>query len=159
MTAEKRSEYDGSIYWGSTEELDNKIAFAINKEYEFTGKGRKSCAQYLRPFSLIDRCYALTLAQKECHGLDPDTFELYFHTSMTYDDFELGAEDNLLSIFSDRFTIEKDADPLYDPIIIYSDTKLLDEITFAEGRFVAIFRCRTTDGMEFETEIWVKIKN
>ncbi len=42
MVTEKKSEYDGSIYWGSAEKFNSRIAFAIDKEHEFTGKGVKA---------------------------------------------------------------------------------------------------------------------
>ncbi len=76
---------------------------------------------------------------------------------MTFGNLELDGDDDLLSIFSERFTIEQGADRLYSSIVFYSDTRLLGEITFAEKRFEAVFICRTTGGEEFEARTTVKV--
>ena len=134
--------------------FDARIAFVIEKEHEYEGR---KCAQNTQPFSLFDRCYATTLEQKECGSIDLDSFELYFLTGMSRGNMELGAEDNLLSVFKDRFTIKERYKRSIDPIIFFSDETLLDEITFSENTFTAVFKCRTTRGVDFEARTTVKI--
>lgn len=156
IVKETVSEYGHGTYYGPANEFDTRIAFVIEKEYEYLGRKNK-CAQSLGSFSLIDKCYATTLAKVECSGLDPDTFGLYFLTSITCGEIELNAEDNLLHVLKEKLTIEENY-LSFGPITIYSDETLLGEMTFAEDEFTAVFKCRTKGGSEFEARTTVKIK-
>lgn len=156
MAKEVTHEYDGLTYYnyGPADSFDTRIAFIVKKEHEHVGN---TCAQTLGSLSLIDRCYAFQVEEKECGSLAYDTFELYFLAPMTHGNRELGADDNLLAALKERFTIKQSGSPIFDPIVLYSDEALLGEMTFGEDTFTAVFKCRTTRGAEFEARTTVKI--
>jgi hypothetical protein len=158
--------YDASIchidFFGINCNSWDSIPDDLTNEIGFEVRADDNCksAYFLRDFSLISSCYATTKCPDWQNDLDVSTYDLSFDRLIIVNNDSLKPGINILEngYIKSNVKIEKDKGcPLITSTIRISGT-IKNKMVLDTGIYIATFRCKITDGKEFEKQRKVILK-
>jgi len=145
---------NGNSWDSRPDNLTNEFGF------EIIADDNCKSAYILKNISLISSCYATKKCADWQNDLDESTYDLSFDRLIIVNNDSIKPGNNILEngYIKSNVKIEKDKDCSLITSTIRISGTIKNEMVLDTGIYIATFRCKTTDGKEFEKQRKVILK-